>query len=83
MGLGNRPRALDMVLVTTALDRVLEHEPADLTATVEAGIPLGELNARLERQGQFLPLEAPEPRRATIGGLLATAGTGPRTIGHL
>ena len=80
MGLGNRPRALDTVLLTTALDRVLEHEPADLTATVEAGIPLGELNARLERQGQFLPLEAPEPGRATIGGLLATAWTGPRRL---
>jgi FAD/FMN-containing dehydrogenase len=61
---------------TARLNRVLEHEPGDLTAIVEAGIRLSELQAALEPHGQMLALDPPgDP---TIGACLAGDLSGPR-----
>ncbi len=66
----------DVVLSTARLNRVLEHEPGDLTAIVEAGIRLSELQAVLEPHGQMLALDPPgDP---TIGACLAGDLSGPR-----
>jgi glycolate oxidase FAD binding subunit len=70
-------RADFVVLETTALNRVVEYEPADLTVTVEAGMRIGELQRILGEQGQFLALDPPLPEHATIGGLIATNASGP------
>lgn len=75
--LGNRLTRYDLALSTTGLDRVLEHHPADMTVTVEAGVTLAALQAHLAEAGQFVPLEAEDPRRATIGGLLSAGLPGP------
>jgi glycolate oxidase FAD binding subunit len=65
----------DIVLSTHSLDRVLEHEAGDLTATVEAGIRLSQLNERLGRAGQMLALDPPgDP---TIGACVAGNLSGP------
>jgi glycolate oxidase FAD binding subunit len=62
--------------VTAAgLDRVLEHDPGDLTCTVEAGVRLSELRATLGAAGQRLSLDPPgDP---TVGALLARNASGP------
>jgi glycolate oxidase FAD binding subunit len=66
----------DVVLSTDGLDRILEHEAGDLTATVEAGIRLSALNARLAEHGQMLALDPPgDP---TVGACLAGNLSGPR-----
>jgi len=75
MALGNLPRAYDLALVTRRLNRILEYEPADLTLTVQAGIAMGDLASELQRNSQFLPLDAPPD--ATLGGVLATGSFGP------
>ena len=82
IGLGNPPRRADLVISLARLNRVLEHEPADLTATVQAGIPLGTLQAYLARAGQWLPLDPPVAERTTIGGLLAANISGPQRLGY-
>ncbi|HVA22990.1 MAG TPA: FAD-binding oxidoreductase [Chloroflexota bacterium] len=82
MGLGNIPRAADIVLRTGGMDRVLEYEPADLVVTVEAGIRLDELQRRLAGHGQFLALDPPLADRATIGGIIATNASGPLRLRH-
>ncbi len=82
MALGNSPRTVDLVLGLGRLDRVLFHEPSDLVARVEAGITLKALQEELSRQGQFLPLEAPFPSRATIGGMLSANASGPSRLGY-
>jgi glycolate oxidase FAD binding subunit len=65
----------DLVLATAGLDRILEHEADDLTVTVEAGLRLSELNARLGEHGQRLSLDPPgDP---TIGGVIAGDFFGP------
>jgi glycolate oxidase FAD binding subunit len=66
----------DVVLSMRRLDRVLEHQAGDLTATVEAGIRLSALADSLRKQGQMLPLDPPgDP---TVGACLAGALSGPR-----
>jgi glycolate oxidase FAD binding subunit len=66
----------DVVLSTAGLNRVLEHEPGDLTAIVEAGLRLSELQSYLATHGQMLALDPPgDP---TIGACLAADLSGPR-----
>jgi glycolate oxidase FAD binding subunit len=66
----------DVELSTARLNRVLEHEPGDLTAIVESGIRLSELQAALEPHGQMLALDPPgDP---TVGACLAGDLSGPR-----
>ena len=80
MSLGNRPRGVDLVVGTSRLNRMLFHESADLVASVEAGITLKSLQDQLGKKRQFLPLEAPFPSRATIGGILAANASGPSSL---
>ena len=77
MGMGNPVERCDLLLHTTRLDRVLEHSQADMVVSVEAGITLEALQAELVKAGQFLPLDPFASPGHTIGGLLATAWTGP------
>ncbi len=79
-GVGNPPEQVDLVLSTSRLDQVLEYEPADLTVTVEAGIQLATLQARLAEHGQYLPLDPPYADRCTIGGITATNASGPSRL---
>ena len=66
----------DVVLSTSRLDRVLEHEAGDLTAIVEAGIRLRDLHDRLAAHDQMLALDPPgDP---TIGACVAANLSGPR-----
>ena len=66
----------DLVLSTRRLNRVLEHEPGDLTMIVESGLRLSELQAYLATHGQRLSLDPPgDP---TIGACLAGDLSGPR-----
>ena len=82
MGLGNPPAAVDLVVVMTSLDGLKAHEAADLTVSVQAGMTLASLQERLAEQGQYLPLQAPLPDRSTIGGVLATASSGPWRLAY-
>ncbi|MDA0350778.1 MAG: FAD-binding oxidoreductase [Chloroflexi bacterium] len=78
-----RPLArYDVALDTTALDRVVEYAPEDLTITVEAGMTLAALQATLAAEGQYLPIDPSPGDQLTIGGLLATARSGAWR-GHL
>ena len=73
---GYRPARYDLALDVGRLNRVLEHEPADMTATAQAGIRMTDLQAVLGRGGQFLPLDAALAGRASLGGILAARLTG-------
>ena len=75
--IGRAPACYDVALSTQRLNRILAHEAADMTVTVEAGITLAALNAALAPAGQRLPLDPPHPERTTIGALIATDACGP------
>jgi glycolate oxidase FAD binding subunit len=77
---GDPPSRCDLVVATTAMNRVLEHAAGDLIATVQAGVTLGDLRPLLAAAGQRLALDPPSGSRAaarTVGGVIATAAAGP------
>ncbi|MFN8515949.1 MAG: FAD-binding oxidoreductase [Chloroflexia bacterium] len=78
--LGHAPSGGDILLSTYQLEHVLEHNPADLTATVEAGMSLADFQGGLKRSGQWLALDPALPLEATIGGIVATGASGPRRL---
>ena len=80
MHLGGIPQPFDATLLTTRLNRLLEHEAADLTCRVEAGMPLATLQTLLASKGQRLPLDPPHAEQVTIGGLLAANASGPKRL---
>jgi glycolate oxidase FAD binding subunit len=65
-----------LVVSTARLNRLIDHAVGDLTVTVEAGMPFGELQAILAQAGQGLAIDPTFPVQATIGGIVATADTG-------
>ena len=74
------------VIVSTArLNRILEHEPADLIAVTQAGVTLKDFNDHLAQSGQWLPLDPPDDPTntpATIGGVVATGLGGAQQYGY-
>ena len=80
IGLGNILERLDLVVGLARLNRIIDHEPADLTATFQGGAKLREVQTHLGQKGQFLPFDPPFARTATIGGILATNSSGPRRL---
>ena len=63
-------------LSTAGLAQIVEHNAGDLTAVLEAGVPLAEAQALFAKEGQRLALDPPDGG-ATIGGVVATGDTGP------
>ena len=78
MGIGAPPQRLGLVLGLKRINRLLEHEPGDLTATVEAGMTLAALQRALGSRGQWLSLDPGHAAEATLGGILSSNAAGPR-----
>ena len=68
----------EVAIATTALARVLEYEPHDLTISVEAGLPWRSLTRLLAGNRQMVPLDPPFADSATVGGVVGSNGSGPR-----
>lgn len=77
MHIGNLPGRYDIALSLSRLDQLVEHEPADLTVTCQAGITLAALQRHLEPAGQLVPLHPASGEKATVGGVLAANDSGP------
>jgi glycolate oxidase FAD binding subunit len=71
-------QSIDVLVSTAGLNTVVAHRHGDLTATVQSGASLAEVNSTLARHRQWIPLDPPWADRATIGGLVATNDSGPR-----
>ena len=82
LDVGNQLGPVNLVLTTTRLQSILEHEPKDLVASAAAGVPLEAFNETLNRGGQWLPLDPPDDGRATLGGVVATAMCGAQQTGY-
>jgi glycolate oxidase FAD binding subunit len=65
-----------LAVSTAGIDRLIEHAAADMTITVEAGMPFAALQAQLATAKQFLPVDPRFGNMATIGGVIATADSG-------
>lgn len=80
MMIGNPPRRLDVIIGLSRLNRLLEHDHANLTATVEAGMAVTALQEKLAGHEQFLAMDPPCPGSATIGGVIAANLNGTRRM---
>ena len=75
--MGNDPTGFELIVSTARLNRLLEYEPADLTATIEAGLPLRAFNETTRQHGQWIPLDPFGSPAGTCGAAISTASHGP------
>lgn len=82
-----RPVQAEKTLSTSAISGISLYEPGALTLVVKAGTPMAEIEETLSAEGQMLAFEPPDHRSLlgsegtpTIGGVVATAASGPRRI---
>lgn len=80
MACGGLPLKVDIVLSLLRLNRIIDYDVANLSLSVEAGIPLADVQKKLANggKGNFLPLDPPNMEKATIGGIVATNASGPK-----
>lgn len=82
---GRSQAPYDVELHTGALGSILAHNAGDMTATLQVGVPLAAAQEAFAQAGQMLALDPPvggeagigEAGGATIGGIVATADSGP------
>jgi glycolate oxidase FAD binding subunit len=69
----------DVELRISALDQILEHNAGDLTAVLQAGVPLARAQEVFAAQQQMLAVDPwlGQRREATVGGVVATGDSGP------
>src|SRR5215831_7862707 len=72
----------NLILTTRRLAKLIQHQPADLVATAQAGLTLREFQTQLRDQGQWLPIDPPDAGTATVGGVVATGVSGPQQLGY-
>jgi glycolate oxidase FAD binding subunit len=77
-GFGSSPHGASAAISMLQLDGMVAHEYHDLTCSVRAGTRLSDLAEALAQRGQFVPVDAPQRRKATIGGTMAAGWLGPR-----
>lgn len=80
MSLGNIPRGADVVVGMEKLDKLIEHDDANLTATAQAGMRVAAFQELAARRRQFFPIDPPHPAFATLGGSVAANTNGPRRM---
>ncbi|MBL8204573.1 MAG: FAD-binding oxidoreductase [Blastocatellia bacterium] len=81
LNMGNPPVRAHLIISTTHMSRVREYEPADLTATIEAGCPLYTFNQLAAQHRQWIPLDPFGDESSTLGAIVATASSGPMRCG--
>jgi glycolate oxidase FAD binding subunit len=76
---GRPAPAAEIELHTAGLNTIVEHNAGDLTAILEAGVPLASAQKLFAAAGQMLALDPPlgDQATATIGGIVATGDSGP------
>jgi glycolate oxidase FAD binding subunit len=76
---GGQGEPVAVELETGGLARIVAHNEGDLTAVLQAGVPLAEAQAMFADKNQMLALDPPlgQDDAATIGGIVATADSGP------
>jgi len=83
--IGGVPERIDILLSTARMNKIEQYDPGDLTISVAAGMPFAAMQRELAEHQQWVPCDAAELERTTIGGLLATGAAGPlkSTFGHM
>lgn len=79
--IGLPPTRFGVAVDLRRLSQVLDYPARDMTVTVQAGIPMAQLQTLLARENQRLPIDVPHAEQSTLGGVLAVNISGPRRFG--
>ena len=77
---GTVPFGGGMVLPLTRMNKILEIDPDNMTATVEAGVITIDLQNKVEKLGFFYPPDPSSIKHSSIGGNIACNAGGPRCL---
>lgn len=77
---GSVPVPGGIVLTLLRLDRILEIDEGNLTATAQSGVVVDDLQRAVEARGLFYPPDPSSLRVATLGGTVAEGAGGPRGV---
>jgi glycolate oxidase len=77
---GSIPVRGGIVLSLTRMNRILEIDEENMTATVEAGVVTADLQTAVEKSGLFYPPDPSSIKQSTIGGNVACNAGGPRCL---
>ncbi|MEK1829387.1 FAD-dependent oxidoreductase [Priestia megaterium] len=72
----------DLLLSLTEYSGIVEHTVGDMTVTVKAGTPFGELQTYLKTYNQQVSLDPALGEYATIGGVIAANESGPKRLSY-
>lgn len=74
------PEKGGIILNFTKMNKILEINKTNMTATVQPGVVIGELQKQVETEGLFFPPDPSNMRVSTIGGAIAQSAGGPKTF---
>lgn len=74
---GSVPIRGGIVLVMTRMNKILSIDPANMSARVQAGVVLRDLQVALAQKGLFFPPDPQSFLGATLGGMIAENAGGP------
>ena len=77
---GSIPTRGGIVMSLTRMNRILEIDKENMTATVQAGVVTADLQAEVEKLGLFYPPDPSSIKQSTIGGNVACNAGGPRCL---
>jgi len=77
---GSVPADGGVALSLETMDRILDIDEGNLTATVQAGVVTSDLHAAVEERGLFYPPDPASMASCTIGGNIAENAGGPRCV---
>ena len=77
---GSIPIRGGIVLALIRMNRILEIDEENMTATVQAGVVTANLQAEVEKLGLFYPPDPASVKQSTIGGNVACNAGGPRCL---
>lgn len=69
-----------IVMNFSKMNKILEINQENLTARVQPGVVIGNLNAEMEKFGLFFPPDPSNQAVSTIGGAIGLSSGGPRTF---
>ena len=69
-----------IVLVTSQMNRIIDIDDQNFTATVEPGVIVGDLHKAVEAKGLFYPPDPASSSVCTIGGNIGECAGGPRAV---
>ncbi len=77
---GSVPAQGGIVLCTARMNQILNIDKENMTASVEPGVVLQDLNLRLAKENLFFPPDPQSVMSATLGGMIAENAGGPACL---